>query len=424
MPKRGKRWFDYPGFLFWRDWYGITFGATGIILMLAGWLMQGFSTIIIGLLSATVGGMVLGKDITVKMLRAKKRPVILSAPISRIAELDLPHGYDGFERISLGEFLALYSREVNRVFRKGLPSVDWQMQKASFRTDAVPEEAKAPGLAKARERGPIKNEFKVRLGSDITLEALRSHDRIVLQKTDYYTAQYTNELVSKQVRFTHDDGEPAGQPFFDGLCLVENNGRLRKLAESSTSNHIGISTLAFTKDGHLLLPLQSRVSHQSAGMLAPSGSGSADLDDLTICGKAFSSFITTAAERELIEECGLVKNKPPSQTLVIGYALLLHRGLKPDFFCVSRLDAQYAQIKVSREERQYIDVIEHRSFQEMSLDGIRAEINRLLDNPRLTIGGANLSLSFPLYLNLLFLDHMLEEDPGAFSMLVNTPPGA
>jgi hypothetical protein len=202
---------------------------------------------------------------------------------------------------------------------------------------------------------------------------------------------------------------------FDGLGFMSNNQILLDLSESKCSNHIGVSTLAFTRDGKMVVTVQSASSAQSAGLLAPSGSGSADLEDLQQAGNDFHTFLTRAMERELLEECGLANaGAGLVRTRLIGYARLLDRGGKPEFFGVSLLDVPFATLRVTGKEAVFIaDIMDIRVNQAK-----RSEFESALNRFRRE---HQAGFSFLLSLQLQFLVDTLQASPDSLMGLLGPP---
>ena len=185
------------------------------------------------------------------------------------------------------------------------------------------------------------NAPKARLASDL-LDTSRS---ATIQRTDYYSSLCTNEATGKVVR-----SRVQIQPVYDGWAMVEDGGELFPLDGSPCSNHVGMSSLAITRDRQMLVTLQSGRAAQNADLLVPAASGSADWSD--VAGRpTLQAFLRGAMERELIEECGL-RELPDLRlrTLVIGYARLIRRGGKPEFFGLTLVDAESSQLERVTEE--------------------------------------------------------------------------
>jgi len=88
--------------------------------------------------------------------------------------------------------------------------------------------------------------------------------------------QCSNDLCA--LRITH---RGTGEEFdLRQNLLTDTQGHLRTLADSVLADAVGVSTLAVTADGALVLVAQSRHNTASSRLLAPSGSGSLDPRDL------------------------------------------------------------------------------------------------------------------------------------------------
>ena len=153
--------------------------------------------------------------------------------------------------------------------------------------------------------------------------------------------------------------------------LVDPSGRLVTLAASRLANNIGISTLAFTSDDRLLMVHQSQRNVASPRLLAPSGSGTLEPDDLIAAGAdaPLQDLLVHGMERELCEETGIGIDDV-LETRVVGFGRWLERGAKPEFFGITRLkilakDAVAA--KISAGEKVYTERV----------SAVFADLNRL-----------------------------------------------
>lgn len=150
----------------------------------------------------------------------------------------------------------------------------------------------------------------------------------------YYNSYLTNVIYTKKL--SHQSGW--------GMMPPANisNYPIHRLEKSIMSDHIGISTLAVTTDGYVIILHQNNKALTSADRLTPSGSGSVDFRDFR-AGADFRETLKAAAERELCEETAL----PPCRighTEVIGFYRDLGRGGKPEFCCLTRLNAPLFEI--------------------------------------------------------------------------------
>jgi 8-oxo-dGTP pyrophosphatase MutT (NUDIX family) len=169
-----------------------------------------------------------------------------------------------------------------------------------------------------------------------------SRPPVRLHVARFFDAQCSNEMCT--LRIAHRE---TGEEFDPRIALLTNaNGHLRTLAESSLADCVGISTIAFTADGQLVLTRQTSRNIASALLLAPSGSGSLDPRDLgpAVTGpgsrpaEILQDIVRRGMERELREETG-IRQDEIRHTKVIGFARWLERGAKPEFFGITQLSA-------------------------------------------------------------------------------------
>jgi 8-oxo-dGTP pyrophosphatase MutT (NUDIX family) len=156
---------------------------------------------------------------------------------------------------------------------------------------------------------------------------------ITLHIARFFDSQCSNEMCA--LRITHRGTDEEFDPRRN--LLASANGHLRTLAESSLADVIGISTLAMTSDGALVLVRQSSRNVASPLLLAPSGSGSLDPRDLSQDKTGtLQNIVRHGMERELCEETG-IRPDEIRNTAVVGFARWLERGAKPEFFGVTEL---------------------------------------------------------------------------------------
>jgi hypothetical protein len=158
--------------------------------------------------------------------------------------------------------------------------------------------------------------------------------------------------------------------------LVAPSGRLVTLSESRLANNIGISTLAFTSDGLLLLVHQSESNVASQRLYAPSGSGTLDPKDLKVVGKdaSLQDLLAYGMEREMSEETG-ISTSDIIGTKVVGFGRWLERGAKPEFFGLTRLkitSGVTTEAKISAAEKIYTE--KHTKLVFVDLGQLREEL--------------------------------------------------
>jgi hypothetical protein len=169
----------------------------------------------------------------------------------------------------------------------------------------------------------------------------------------FFDAQCSNGMCT--LRITH---RQTGTEFDSWRALLTNpDGRLNTLAESTLADCVGVSTIAITADGALVLARQSIRNTASALLLAPSGSGSLDPRDLGH-GGTLQDIVKRGMERELCEETGIQPGEIRG-TRVTGFARWLERGAKPEFFGITELSASTDDLAEHRQlasgERRYTD---------------------------------------------------------------------
>jgi hypothetical protein len=203
-----------------------------------------------------------------------------------------------------------------------------------------------------KSRSTIYNSQLIRLADEIYLNR---DNKIRVQKTDYFQGLCTNEMVYNKLKSILNIYDPF---VFKGEdLLLDENGELIQLCESLCSNYLGGSTVAVTNDNYIIINSQSSRSAANSGRLAPSGSGSTDFRDLKKLVKnkkkseqTFQELVKITMERELREECGLLHKNVKMKSKVIGFARLLERGGKPDFFGITYIDIKHHKIKESLKE--------------------------------------------------------------------------
>ena len=96
-----------------------------------------------------------------------------------------------------------------------------------------------------------------------------------VQKTDYFSNMTSNDLIFDQV-FEADFSS-----VYDGKKMtVDRYGMLYNLTDSPAANIVGASTLAVTSDRYLIINRQHNRNDVNNDCYVPSGSGSADFEDL------------------------------------------------------------------------------------------------------------------------------------------------
>ncbi len=176
------------------------------------------------------------------------------------------------------------------------------------------------------KNGSFYNEKKLCMASEFK----ESNNRWVVKvcKGYYYNSYLTNIIYTKKL--SHQSGWGITPP------ANINNYPVRQFEKSVMSDHIGISTLAITTDGYVIILHQNDKALTSTDHLMPSASGSVDYKDFQ-SNADFRQTLIAAAERELKEETNISKEFIES-TKLIGFYRDLGRCGKPEFCCITQLN--------------------------------------------------------------------------------------
>ncbi len=256
-----------------------------------------------------------------------------------------------------------------------------------------------------RKNKRFTNDLKIGMLSDLYSDT----STIRLYKTRFFLSYLTNEICTK--RWIKEDS--SSDDFGFNNRFPKEGGKLLTLRRSSMNNHIGVSTIAFSSDNILCLWRQNNQMLQSEGLLAPTGSGSADWPtDLNSTNKKrvvkFNDILKNAMERELTEESNKLKEKiikysQIEKTVPLGYFRWVKRGGKPEFVGVTKLKISSKEISPNEEE-----VL----FEE----GDRQILRMPAQSPEILLESINKlekleDLSLPLKVNLIVLkDSLLSEN--------------
>ncbi|TDB76615.1 hypothetical protein [Micromonospora sp. KC723] len=168
------------------------------------------------------------------------------------------------------------------------------------------------------------------------------------------------DFVSTNLLSPYDVGEVGRQePLLHGRSLIfDSRGNLRNLSLSRLANVVGVSVLAFTTEGKLLVVCQTLDVAGSPGLVAPSGSGALEPRDLAGAGaSSLQRTILSGALRELREECHLEQEDLAGEAEVIGYGRWVSRGAMPEFCALALLNKSADQVlrkPIRPDERSFV----------------------------------------------------------------------
>ena len=244
--------------------------------------------------------------------------------------------------------------------------------------------------------GAFFNESKLCQASEF--EEYNNETSIRVNKGCYYNSFVTNDIYQQKLR--HQDGISLYPPLNAKTTPIE------EFDNSVFSNHIGVSLMAITLDGYIIVLQHNNKSAISSNMYAPSASGSVDYGDWKHSeDRDFRQILIRAAHRELSEETGL-KKELIIKTEIIGVYRDLSRGGKPEYCSVAYLnirknDAKEAFKAEKKEVQNKIESI--RIFDSSGLFN-SVDFDNFADTHQ------NL-ISIPLYMNMFFLRSYMAQNP-------------
>jgi len=328
----------------------------------------------------------------------------------RLKALCTSQTYADYQFVEFGDYVGLCSSAINHL----LVTTPLQVRRESQQFELDPAAAAlAPFALQKFSQSVTFNSQKVRLKSDLSVEAIATRRGVIVQPTDYYSSLCTNEMAGWEIWARHPQ-----RRLFDGLGLMSRDGIVTDFRESACSNHIGVSTLAITADGEIIVPVQPATSAYSANLLVPSGSGSADWRDFARRDMTFQSLLARAMERELSEECGLL-NRADVQvnTRVIGFARVLNQGGIPEFFGVSSLNVPVDALPLTTQS--VISLTAGDTTQSLDFcSGCRAQLPGVKQALAQFRNQHWAESAFQLFLNLYFLEDYIESFPDPFCELI------
>ena len=189
--------------------------------------------------------------------------------------------------------------------------------------------------------------------------------------------------------------------YFFPIERDEETTVFKDITTSVMNNHIGCSTIAFTKDHYVVFWTQNLAAQVSKDLLMPTGSGSVNASDFT--ENDLHKTLRLAMERELYEESSISSKKIGCQTQVIGFFRWLNRGGKPEFVGISQLDCSVQDLAPNNQE---VKSDFEKSHLNREYIGSLADLEKMLKTMQQR---ENTSLS--LYMSLLFLEEYLQHHP-------------
>jgi hypothetical protein len=347
----GAEW-DYLSFVTTRLWpLGV-----GIAGVLAAVLTLAPSTWGLALSAAAliVGFGMFVRDVRLARQQWSRLQCVAVASPFPVADVQRPLGYEEAAYLSVpNRGTMLVHPEVDRVLQEGPMAVE--LDPTPYRLPVELRELAPVALRTMRAGRVIFDGPMLGLRDDLPPAVSGESRPLRLIRTSFFMQICSAELCQYRIvdRMTGTETD------IRLVELVDPSGRLVTLAASRLANNMGISTLAFTSDDLLVVVHQSQRNVASARLLAPSGSGTLEPDDLVAAGVGASlqDVLVHGMERELCEETGIGVDDV-RETQVVGFGRWLERGAKPEFFAVTRLKISASEIaaaKISAGEKLYTE---------------------------------------------------------------------
>ncbi|MEV7549984.1 hypothetical protein AB0N89_10200 [Amycolatopsis sp. NPDC089917] len=344
LTRRARAKADYYAYSAAREW-PVAASGVGVVLGAATILPSAIG-LVLSVLALVLGTVTFARDL--RLLRARWAGFEFSAIAAPFptAELPPPPAYPG------AKYLAVPARGTALVS----DAIDEALSAGDFRIVVTEEPYRLPPKLKATAPHvlPLRAKGRVLFNGPIVgmrgepLPAAGSTPApIRLHRARFFDAVCSNELATLRITRT-DTGEEYDLRREE---LADSSGSLRTLASSELADLVGVSTIAFTADGKLVVVLQSRRNSASAMLLAPSGSGSLEPQDLDTPDGGRRRMLHTAViagmERELREETGVLPGEIVS-TRLTGFARWMERGAKPEFFGITALSVDSDTLRARR----------------------------------------------------------------------------
>ncbi|MGW3961662.1 hypothetical protein ACWED2_17700 [Amycolatopsis sp. NPDC005003] len=340
LTRRARAKADYLGFIGAREWplaasgAGVALGVVTILPSAVG--------VVLSVVALALGVATFTRDLRLLRRRwAGFEFTTIAAPFPT-AELPPPPAYPEAAYLAVpARGTALVSAAIDRDLWQERHTIDVAEERYRLPPSL---KATAPHVLPLRARGRLLfNGPIVGMRGDPLPAAGARPAPIRLHRARFFDAVCSNELAALRITRT----ETGEEYDLRKAELTDSAGALRELGSSTLADLVGVSTVAFTTDGKLVTVRQSPLNSVSGLLLAPSGSGSLEPRDLRTPDGGPRRFLHTAVragmERELCEESGLTP-EDVRETKVVGFARWMERGAKPEFFGLTALSVDSAEV--------------------------------------------------------------------------------
>lgn len=358
---------------------------------------------------------------------AREKLHLRDVPLGPISRVGLPRGSAA---VVTAAGTAVVWPDVDAALRSGrAPGIVWSDRRYSL--PPVLAEVAFHGLLPEfrSSRQPRFNGSCVRQAEDLVSPTDEHWPAVGLGRATYFDLLCSNYSARFDVLTNHD------VVLLEGRSLVVDRcGALRPLEENRLANIVGVSTLAVTSDGAVVVVAQGRGAASSPGLAAPSGSGTLEPLDIPRRGvvpgdhPTLRSAVVTGMERELREEVNL-EAAQISRTVVTGYFRWWEQGAKPEYVGVSLLTVDAAavlELKQRASERPYVRQVRVLRRPELDLSSVGSEVQRSEAILAEALSGLGYRPSLPLVMAVRGLAEVLAapaSQPGGAELLELLVPG-
>jgi hypothetical protein len=382
-----------------------TWFAVGLVLAVVGTSLKllRVDTFLdwIGVVIAGVGLLGLAVAISERLFFVLSGPIRLEPKFPPIGLLSALRKA-GWEQQSYKGSMGIFNTNLNRALWAARNPI--ALSETPFKLSSTAIRYYGAVFRELRLRWDTINESKIRLCTELTTDRLAGAHPLTLQRTDYFSGLATNHASHLECCTPRHVCELRGSTYY-----FEQN-ELVSLEASGASNHIGVNTLAVTRDRMLIYHLQGP-QVVGAHKLAASASGSLDWQDIDRCRRAFArtpSFFELLAfgvERELVEEIGATTLTGGKRTIPTGFARMLDRGGKPDFYFLTYLHQDSSELRRRRQEWRRVKEIRMLQVPSFESSALVESLTNLHSSLR-----SREDVTLHLLLSLAFAIYRLKED--------------
>lgn len=190
------------------------------------------------------------------------------------------------------------------------------------------------------------------MGWASNIENIEALHEVKFVPSTYYLHIASDHLATVDVEQDKNHLNDYGRRLF-----INRHQKLRDFGDSWLLNGVGVSTLAFTADGMLLLIKQSKNNINSGELFAPSGSGA--LEPVDFKGSAqipLRKLAENGGNRELTEE-STVRASEISFSQFLGFGRWLNKAGRPELFTLALLSVDSHTLRArpaNKDEKLYV----------------------------------------------------------------------